>query len=90
MTVRRIYALRRNSPPRRIAEILNADGIGWKDGTPWTPSRIYGILHTPVYIGYRYDPWEKVWTKGAWEAIVTIEEYAKVNDKAPPANGDGL
>lgn len=89
MTVRRIYALRRNNLPRAIAEILNKDGIGWKDGTPWTTSRVYATLRAPVYAGYRYDPWEEKWIKGAWEAIVTIEEYARVNKNAPPAHGDG-
>ena len=89
MTVRRIYALRRNNFPRTIAEILNKDGIGWKDGTPWTAARVYSVLRAPVYVGYRYDNWDEVWTKGAWEAIVTVEEYARVNENAPPAHGDG-
>lgn len=91
VTVRRIYALRTiEKKPRTIAEILNADGIGWKDGTPWTVSRVYAVLRSPTYIGYRYDAWNDIWTRGAWENIIAVEEYAKVNERTPPANGDGL
>lgn len=91
MTVRRIYTLRTaGNSARRITEILNAEGISWKDGTRWTVSRVSAALHAPVYIGYRYDPYYNVWTKGKWEPIVTIEQYAEINGRTPPADGDGL
>ena len=85
-----MYALRAGgASPRRIAEILTEEGTPWKDGTPWTEARAYQALRAPVYIGYRYDSWNDQWTRGAWEPIVSAEDYARINERSPPTHADG-
>ncbi len=70
--VRRIFKLFHNGESlKSVARILTAEGIGARNGKPWNPSTIRGILANPRYAGRAiYDGKVVEGVRGNWEPLV--------------------
>lgn len=49
---------------------------------------MYRLLRQPAYIGYRYDGYFNRWTRGKWEPIAAVEDYARINGRSPPEDAE--
>lgn len=56
-----------------IASELNHDNVRTRRGRPWTPLKVYRILHNPIYAGFLR--WDGVLRKDEHEAIVDVATF---------------
>ena len=76
-TVRRIYRQYLTGKSMRlIAEELRADGVPTKRNKTWESSQVGVVLSSPFYCGW--DSWDGKLRRGNHPAIITIEEYNRV------------
>lgn len=71
-------------PIKEILASLNRNGILWKDGTPWTESRVYRVVTSEVYLGYRRDYFSNEWKRGEWEPIISPDLFHAVRGDSVP------
>lgn len=68
---------------REIMETLNARGITWKDGQPWTIPRVAAATSSLTYAGYRHI-FGNDYKRGTWEPIIDIETlHERLGDSIP-------
>jgi len=56
-----------------VAAEMDRRGATTKRGTRWNPTKVYRILHNPVYAGYLR--WDGLMRKGEHEGLVAIEAF---------------
>lgn len=78
LTVRAIYRMySKGNSMNNIANILNEAGIPAKKGGTWNKQSICNILHNPLYVGY--IKWDKFMRPGEHTAIVTNDDFERIN-----------
>ena len=70
----------RLASPLMIARNLNAEGIPYRNGKPWTAKTIQRILHNPLYIGKVTHKGETF--QGEHEALISETLWQQANDTA--------
>ncbi len=60
---------------RSIARILGTEGTTARNGKPWNPSTISGILTNPRYAGRAVYEGTETGVRGGWEALVSDELF---------------
>lgn len=68
----------RLASPLMIARNLNAEGIPYRNGKPWTAKTIQRILHNPLYIGKVTHKGETF--QGEHEALISETLWQQAND----------
>jgi len=63
---------------KRIADILNSEGIPTKHGKEWSTQTIASILKNPLYCGFLR--WEKYINKGEHQALIDVDTFNKVQE----------
>ena len=78
ITVRAIFNMAlRGSSYSDIARYLNEAGIAAKKGGKWGRQTVSGILHNPVYAGYK--DWDGIVRQSDHDPIVDLNVYERIN-----------
>ena len=79
--VRRMFEMAQATSQRKIAAILNAEGIPASLGGRWTQSTVARVLGSPLYIGKirRKVAGEWEWFDGQHDAIIDEDLWRRVN-----------
>ncbi|MGJ6122707.1 recombinase family protein [Mycolicibacterium sp. Y3] len=78
---------------RSIARTLTTEGLTARNGRPWNPSTISGILTNPRYAGRAVYEGKETGVRGGWEPLVTDELFdvvqARLSDPRRKTNRVG-
>lgn len=91
--VARMFEMAQATSQRKIANILNAEGIPAAKGGRWTQSMVARVLRSPLYIGKirRRAGGQEQWFDGQHDAIVDEDLWHRVNaSRATPNAAPGV
>lgn len=78
ITVRAIFRMAlRSHTPSEIANFLNDSGTPAKKGGKWSRQTITGIIHNPIYAGYK--DWDGIVRLSDHEPIIDVTTYESIN-----------